>query len=272
MRTSKALRSIGLVAAIAFFLATARLKAKAQSPTDYATSGTPDLKTTVAFMNRMVATEHRQILLGDITGLKPMAGTIIVVVSPGVKGVVPDDISHKSGFPELTYRAASDCGKAQSGEQTESGCYVRFSLGSIDPTSIQSKPGPYDLNAAPAFWAKYPSKCQDDDQCLAEWKAFFDTVPELTTVEFHTTDLNPAIDRGHFKPRQTCSHDEEIWKQSGSCGFDPVPDAPAASTFIYFRDKDRAERFVTALRHAVKLSGGQPDLFPPTPESGKSSH
>jgi hypothetical protein len=67
-------------------------------------------------------------------------------------------------------------------------------------------------------------------------------------VEFNTTDRKPLIERGGCTPK------------SGDCALSET----AHDVMIFFKDKERAERFVTALIYAVKLEGGKPDLFPPT--------
>ncbi len=66
-------------------------------------------------------------------------------------------------------------------------------------------------------------------------------------VLFHTTDLKPLIERGG------CSG-------TSGCGLTET----TGNVLIFFKSKDRAERFVTALTYAVKLGGGKSDLFPPT--------
>ena len=49
----------------------------------------------------------------------------------------------------------------------------------------------------------------------------------------------------------------------------PNPQTPqycnSSGTHFFFSSKDRAERFVTGLKHAAELCGGGPSLFPPTP-------
>ena len=80
-------------------------------------------------------------------------------------------------------------------------------------------------------------------------------------VLFHTTDLKPLIERGGFESHQACSENE---KRDGQCPDRAVLTETTARVMIFFKNKDRAERFVTALIYAVKLEGGKPDLFPPT--------
>ncbi|MGB7665705.1 MAG: hypothetical protein WBL66_00440, partial [Candidatus Acidiferrales bacterium] len=79
---------------------------------------------------------------------------------------------------------------------------------------------------------------------------------KLTAVSFHTTDLKPLIERGGLEIKNC---------PKNPCAANPVPDGTTGRVEIFFRNKDRAERFVTALTYAVKSAGGKPDLFPPTP-------
>jgi transposase len=44
-------------------------------------------------------------------------------------------------------------------------------------------------------------------------------------------------------------------------------DVNLTGLFVVFKSKDRAERFVTALTHAVQLCGGRASDFAPTPTS-----
>ncbi|MGB2592978.1 MAG: trypsin-like peptidase domain-containing protein [Candidatus Acidiferrum sp.] len=221
----------------------------------------PDIKTTVEFLGQMVEPEHRDILQGELRGaeLHSWNGASITIISnESMRMAFTDGTTQKNGYSELTYTLFSDGdGKHR---QTDYPRYMSFSLGDIDPSSIQSKEGGYDLHALSEFWEKHP-KCEATPQCAREYLSFLDSAPKLTVVEFHTTDLKPLIDRGGFESQQTCSENE---KRDGKCGLKPALAETTGRADIYFKSQDRAERFVTAFTYAVKSEGGKQDLFPPT--------
>ena len=76
-------------------------------------------------------------------------------------------------------------------------------------------------------------------------------------MSFHTTDLKPLIEEGSY------------YSATGPATAHYTLTEMTANESIFFLHKDKAERFVTALTYAVKLAGGKPDLFPPTPYSHK---
>jgi hypothetical protein len=84
---------------------------------------------------------------------------------------------------------------------------------------------------------------------------------DFTSVSFKTADLKPTIEEGAVETQQACQDSEKIGTE---CAVKPIPDRTSASGMILFRDKERAERFVTAFAHAVKLCGGTPSMFLPT--------
>lgn len=212
----------------------------------------PDLKTTVEFMGRMVEPEHRDVLQGVLEGaiLHSANGPAVTILAhQSMMMVFTTGLTHKNGYPEFTYSIVSD-GDGKH-EQMDYPRYVSFALGDIDPSSIEAKVGGYDPYALSEFWDKHP-RCEANPECSHEFLGFLDSAPKLTTVEFHTTDLKPLIERGGCAGSSGCALTETT-----------------GSVLIFFKSKDRAERFVTALSYAVKSAGGKPDLFPPTHYSKK---
>jgi V8-like Glu-specific endopeptidase len=220
---------------------------------EYAT----DLETTVQFMGRMVDPEHRRVLQGQLKGAEPRSpsgASITIVSNQPMFEVFTTGETHEHGYPEFTYSVLSDSNGDKNFPR-----YISFSLRAIDPSSIKSEAGGYDADALAKFWDKRP-KCEADPQCTHEYLSFLHSAPRTTSVNFHTTDLEPLIERGGFES-QTCSENE---KRDGRCGLKPALTDTTEKVTILFNDTDRAERFVTALRYAVKSEGGKPDSFPPT--------
>jgi hypothetical protein len=157
--------------------------------------------------------------------------------------VFPTGETSKSGYPEMTYSVLSD----GDGKYTQKDYprYLSFALGDVDPSSIESKEGGYDPATLSEFWGKHP-RCEASSECTIEYLGFLKSAPKLATVQFHTTDLKPVIERGG------CS--------TTGCKVSETTD----DVFILFEDMDRAARFATALRYAVTLEGGKRDSFPPT--------
>ncbi len=208
----------------------------------------PDLKTTVEFMGRMAEPEHRTVLLGQLQGAglhSPTSRVLTIVSDQRLLMTGPSGETRTKGYPEFTYSIASD-GDGQH-DQKDYPRYTSFSLGDIDPSSIASSQGLYDIKVLSEFWEKHP-KCEANPECAHEYLRFLDSAPRLTVVEFHTTDRKPLIERGGCTP------------ETGDCALSKT----AHDVMIFFKDKERAERFATALIYAVKLEGGKPDLFPPT--------
>ena len=113
----------------------------------------------------------------------------------------------------------------------------RFDLAKINPNSINSKPVP-----SVAFVKEHGADDHPD-----ELKS-----PDLDLVTFSTANDEKVIEVGHF--------------EDGADGSpSPVFDRKASMEMLVFQSQDRAERFVTALVHAVQLCGGKGDLFAPTP-------
>jgi hypothetical protein len=227
------------------------------------TPSTPDLKTTVEFMARMVEPEHRDVLRGEITAdLHSTNGQSISITSyqPTLMAEIAGE-THEHGYFEFTWTVLSDnLGDDRKPEQEGYSRYMSFSLGDIDPSSIQSEEGGYDIEVLSKFWDEHPN-CMANPRCADEYRAFRNSTPKMAIVIFRTADRKPLVAMGGFKAQQTCSENE---KRGGECGLKLAFNTTAAGGMIFFKNKDRAERFVTALTHAVKLAGGTPDLFPPT--------
>lgn len=214
------------------------------------------LKTAVEMMQRMVEPEHREVLLGaqEVKAAQlplPNGPLITIISNQPVRTVLPTGTSEEHGYPEFTYTVASDSAGGRNYPR-----FVSFALRDIDPSSIRSMQGGYDPSALVEFWNKHP-KCEADPQCSHEYLAFLHSAPRQTVVLFHTTDLKLLIERGGFESQGSCTEDH--------CRPKPILDESVGKLGIFFGDKDRAERFVTALIDAVKSAGGKLDLFPPTP-------
>ena len=212
------------------------------------TPSMPDLETTVEFMGRIVEPEHRQVLLGQLQGAKlhsPTGRSLTILSDQYILLVAPTGESQKKGYPETTYSTMSD-GDGKH-EQKDYPRYTSFSLGDIDPTSIKSETFGYDIHVLSEFWDKHP-KCEANPECSRDYYRFLDSAHKMTVVQFHTTDRKPLIERGGCTP------------ETGDCALSET----ANDVLIFFKDKERAERFVTAFIYAVKLEGGRPDLFAPT--------
>lgn len=219
----------------------------------------PSLEATFDFMNRMVEPEKRNIFLGGLEGTLNQAGfcSTFIIFNQVVMASVPAGVTQEHGYSEVTWRIFSDT----DGSAKEYPRYMRFDLGSIDPSSIRPIQGGYDAKALTQFWDQHPN-CEANPQCSSLLLQFLQSgLHHLTTVSFKTADLKPAIERGGFETQPTCQDSE---KRGNECALKPVPNTTVSGGMIFFRDKERAERFVTAFTHAVKLCGGTPSMFPPT--------
>lgn len=217
------------------------------------TTNAPTLKTAVAFMQRMVEPEHREVVLAEVKNSKPPPDVLHPLQPIGPGPVITIVSSHPVAMV-LPTGENQDAIISEGGDGKRYPRFILFALGDIDPSSIRSVEGGYDLDTVSKFWVKHPG-CEADPQCERQYLNFLESLPRLTTVAFHTTDLKPLIEQGGFEPQENCPQ----------CDLKPVIDGTTSKTGFFFRDKDRAERFVTALIYAVKSAGGKPDLFPPTP-------
>ncbi len=160
-------------------------------------------------------------------------------------------------------------------EDGELPTYARFNLGDIDPNSIHSIGGGFSAEYAERFSKLYP-ECGNggaaDRRCERARLFWFDPEKsDMAFLSFRTTDLKPVIERGELKKLQDPCPDN---LKRGVCpaytfGLRPGDHylkRSVAKTAFLFKDKDRAERFVTAFVRAVNLCGGTEDTFAPTRE------
>jgi hypothetical protein len=185
----------------------------------------PDLKTTVEFMNRMVEPEHRIVSMANQCELE-------IVNNEAFTFYLPDGTTGSKGrasaaHTEFTFAEIEDAFLAE-----------RFKLSDVDPSSIKS------LGAASSeFIAKHHPVQPADLE-----------TPDITLMNFGTVDRKKSIEVGGLK---------DSGRGDGTKTFNKTGDI--SSWLFVFKSKDRAERFVTAFVHAVKLCGGKPADFPPTP-------
>jgi S1-C subfamily serine protease len=213
-------------------------------PSASSATNSPNLKATIAFMGRMVEPERRDVLQGPLQGAERHStdGPSISIISHRLMLMAfTSGVTYSRGYPELTYSVVFDSDNEH--EQKDYPRYISFALGDIDPTSIVSKQGGFDPYALSGFWDKHP-KCERNPECAHDYLNFLDSAPKMTEVQFHTTDHKPLIERGGCSKIAVCR-----------------PTEKTGNVLILFKNKDRADRFVTALAYAVKLAGGQPDLF-----------
>jgi|GEM_PF-4901439 len=215
----------------------------------------PSLEATFDFMGRMVAPEKRIILLGGLEGLDTQAGACpaFMISNRAVDLVAPTGTVQVHGYSEQTW---STFYEAENFPR-----YTRFDLGGIDPSSIRSVKGCCDGDALREFMKQHPN-CDRTHECVMLESQFIQSgLHDLTTVLFKTADLKPTIEFGGIETPPTCQDAE---KHGTECALKPVPDKTGSGILVFFRDKERAERFVTACTHAVKLCGRTPSMFPPT--------
>jgi hypothetical protein len=185
----------------------------------------PDLRTTVEFMNRMVEPEHRIVVMANQCELEVVNNEAFTFYLPD--GTTDGQDQASAAHAEFTFAELRDAFLAE-----------RFKLSDVDPGSIKS------LRAASSeFIAKHhpvqPSDLETSD---------------ITLVNFATTDLKKSVEVGGLKD-SGLGNGKKIFNKT----------ADVSTWTSVFKSKDRAERFVTALVHAVKSCGGKPADFPPTP-------
>lgn len=118
---------------------------------------------------------------------------------------------------------------------------TRFNFATIDPKSINSRAVP-----SPPFLKEH-----NVDENPSELKS-----ADLMLVMFETANSTNSVETGHFPALE---------KGETARLMLPVFDHKTSAGYIVFESKDRAERFVTAFIHAVKLCGGKSSDFAPTP-------
>lgn len=218
----------------------------------------PDLQTTIDFMSRMAQTEHRSMTTNQRC-------EILVIYYERLTSLVHLASQHN-------FLIFSDPDKDDGGLPT----YARFNLGDIDPNSIDSIAAGFSAEYVERFFKQHP-ECDKggtaDQRCERSQSFWLDPkMSDMASVGFRTTDLKPVIERGELKKLGDKCQDN--LKIGGVCprntfGVTPgdhYPKRSVAKTALFFEDKDRAERFVTAFVHAVKLCGSSGDTFAPTRE------
>jgi len=181
----------------------------------------------------MVEPEHREILEGVLDGaiLHSTNGPPITIVAEQymISALVTGK-TEKNGHPEFSFDVIND-GFGGHG-QRDYPRYISFALGDINPSSIEVTEVGNDPSDITEFLEKHPN-CAANPQCAGEYISFLASAPKVTSVEFRTTDSKPLIERGGC---------------SSGCSFTQS----TAMGYVFFSSKDRAERFATALIHAVK--------------------
>jgi hypothetical protein len=188
----------------------------------------PTLQETIAFMNKSVAPERGYVTSANGCELYLTRNSRYLF---GLVTSVYIKSKDESGIEHYGFRWSI---------YEETPRVARFKLGAIDPDSIVSKAVP-----SPAFIKEH-----DVDEHPDELKE-----SDLVVVNFSTANSEKSIEIGTFK-------NLEVGKPVS-----PVFDQEKALDFIVFESKDRAERFVTAFVHAVKMCGGKSSAFPPTPST-----
>ncbi len=113
---------------------------------------------------------------------------------------------------------------------------LQFPLGDIDPTTIVS------AGVASITFIK--------EHRMGENLADLDN-PDRTFVHFQTSNAKASLKYAAWPAAKGPKTEITGWNTS-------------TNDMIFFRSRDRAERFVTAFRHAVTLCGGHESDFAPT--------
>jgi S1-C subfamily serine protease len=217
----------------------------------------PSLEATIDFMNRMVEPEKRNIALGGLIGTlaNGRPHPVGIISNQAMMIALVAGVTEKHGYPEMLWNLFVD------DKNKPYPRYMTFNLGDIDPSSIHSSYGGHDAVPLSQFWERHPN-CAANPECSSMEGKFVDSgLHDFTSVSFKTADLKPTIEEGAVETQQACQDSEKIGTE---CAVKPIPDRTSASGMILFRDKERAERFVTAFAHAVNLCGGTPSMFLPT--------
>jgi hypothetical protein len=204
-----------------------------------------EILTTIEYMNRLV--EPDKIVNGQLSGLPPTPPSSITIVLQGQVLLAPGkqtkdgkilwdlNIEAKGHFPQ----------------------YMIVPLEEIDPSSVHANPAGVDLDAFKKFNDQHPN-CDDARQpCVSEYLEPFLESNSWWYVSFQTTSMDSLIQRGELN--KDCSKAVE-----NGCPLIPTPVDSEAKTYLFLKNRDSAERFVNALVHAIKLSGGKADPFAPT--------
>jgi hypothetical protein len=199
----------------------------------------PDLKATVAFMNRMVEPEHRVIDMPNHCEFEILNNVVFTYYL--VDGTAPSS-NPKTGQAR-TDEFGNPLQQFTFAEIADPFFLERFNLSDIDPSSIKSKGGAASLEFSQKHDPLKPADLETTD---------------ITLVLFDATDMKKSIEVGGLKDSGP-SNARKIFNKTGD----------VSGRIVVFKSKDRAERYVTAFVHAVKLCGGKPADFPPTPTDKK---
>jgi hypothetical protein len=186
----------------------------------------PSLAETIAFMNRSVSQESSYVTSANTCEVSILRNHLYVFVLPSSTYVKSVD----------SYGASHYGFKWDTIEEKYQ--LIQFQLSDIDPDSIKSKAVPSEQFI----------KSRDIDANPKELDS-----PDLVMVMFNTRNSENLIQRGGLK--------KTVDGQSLEANFEQKINF----SFIVFESKDRAERFVTAFKHATKLCGGKSSDFAPTP-------
>jgi len=206
-------------------------EAEDHKPTAVAsTQNGPDLKETVEFMGRMVAPDDRKIETKEciVTMTNTKVYTFALPSSVYLKSTDTYGIEHWGYRWRIAHPPEA---------------LARINLADIDPSSIKS----YG-----AFSPEAVAYGDLDDKAGRAFKSAAD----LTVVQLFTRDRNRSIYATQWEK-----------DKADSAGHVVGVDVHLTGMFVVFKSKDRAERFVTALTHAVQLCGGRASDFAPTPTS-----
>jgi hypothetical protein len=209
----------------------------------------PDLQTTIDFMSRMVQPEERAVSFLSRCNILVVSDRKILSILPAVKG----------GGKVIT---------DQSGVDDKFSGYVRLNLADINPDSVASQRAGFSPKTWEEFDNDFP-ECHKDsssDHCrLLVANRFAPEHSDMSMLSFRTTDSKSTIDIGILvppdKPNENCAK-----LKDGCKGAQSENKQHSSEGGFLFADRDRAQRFVTALVHAVNLCGGRTDTFAPTPE------
>jgi hypothetical protein len=195
----------------------------------------PDLKATVEFMNRMVEPEHRDIGMPNQCEFEVLNNTLFTFYLATDRVPVLDPKTGQARTDEF----GNPLKQFEFAEVKDPFLVERFKLRDIDPRSIKSQGGAASYEFIQKHVPLKPADLETSD---------------ITLVLFDTTDMKKTIEVGGVKD-SGLGDGTKIFNKTGD----------VSKRIVVFNSKDRAERYVTAFVHAVKLCGGKPADFPPTP-------
>jgi hypothetical protein len=209
----------------------------------------PDLKTAVETMNRMTEVDKRNVYQ-TYRDDEPTRVRLTFVFNKPVNMVLT--LPHNRVGIVRALFGESDATYPR---------FLDFPLDSIDPSSVNTLlGGGVKMSDYNDFMLKHPN-CSEDPLCVRDEDRFVDSLTKMMAVTFHTTDLKPVLEIGHYENQERCAEKDKV---NDLCPMKPVVDKTLGrGVTILFDDADGAKRFASALAYAVKLEGGKPDLFPP---------